>query len=105
MNTVIATWLPAEERGGKKPEKKHIETQRICVRKRGLEVKFVCLFYNLLLQNFSSTLVNVLVFFVNFLKIKARLETTENMFVGSANKILIFFPAEVLGPCSKMTGP
>ena len=49
------------------------------------------LFFHLLLQNFSPVLSNVLVFFVNFLKIKIRLETTENMLAGSANIILIFF--------------
>lgn len=45
------------------------------------------MFFNLLLQIFSPILFNVLVFFVNFLKIKMRLETTENMLAGSANII------------------
>lgn len=90
MNTVIATWFPAEEREKKKARKETHRNAEHLYKKEGARGE-VCLFYNLLLQNFSSALVNVLVFFVNFLKIKARLETTKNMFVGSANKILIFF--------------
>lgn len=93
MNTVITTWLPAEEekKKKKKTEKNH-RNVKYFGKKEGARCE-VYVFYNLLLQNCFSTLVNVLVFFVIFffLKIKARLETTENMFVGSTNLILIFF--------------
>lgn len=82
MNTVIATWLHAEE--NKDRRKTHASTEYLG--KDGTRSK-VCLFFKLLLQIFSPILFNVLVFFAIFLKIKIRLEATENMLTGSANII------------------
>lgn len=64
---------------------------RKCTQMQSIWIRNMGLFFHLLLQNFSPILSNVLVFFVNFLKIKIRLEMTENMLAGSANIILIFF--------------
>lgn len=83
MNTVIATWLHAKE--NKDVNKTHTNTEFLD-KEDGTRHK-VCLFFNLLLQIFSPIFKSVLVFFVIFLKIKIRSETTENMLAASANII------------------
>lgn len=65
MNTVITTWLPAEEEKKKKKTEKNHRNVKYFGKKEGARCE-VYVFYNLLLQNCSSTLVNVLVFFVSF---------------------------------------
>lgn len=65
MNAVITTWLPAEEEKKKKKTEKNHRNVKYFGKKEGARCE-VYVFYNLLLQNCSSTLVNVLVFFVSF---------------------------------------
>lgn len=68
----------------------------------------VCSFYNLLLQNFSPILFNVLVFFVKFFEGKNKIGKNRKCVCWLCKHDFDFFffflPAEVLGPCSKMTG-